>query len=224
MKLGDVSMQALMWVIPLILALCVHEYAHALVASRLGDRTAALAGRLSLNPLVHLDPFGSLMLPFMLLLFNGALGQGMVPPFFAYARPTPVQARNFVRGISVRRGSFYVAAAGPAANLLFAALCAALFIALLRGLPERVGPAGALLLLRLVEINLCIAGFNLLPLRPLDGLTMLTAVLPTRASLRLEALSARFGLLGMLAAMFFAGPLLLEPVSRLDHMLLQLAQ
>src|SRR4051812_18777201 len=106
-----------MVLIPMILSLTVHEFSHAWAAKRVGDNTGELAGRLTLNPLAHADPFGTVLLPLLILMANGAVGMGRIP-FFGWAKPVPFNAGRFTRKVTARMGSTLVAAAGPISNLL----------------------------------------------------------------------------------------------------------
>lgn len=186
----------------LLLGISLHEAAHAWAAGRLGDPTAGLLGRRSLNPLRHLDLFGSLILP-VLLLVVGA-------PLFGWGRPTPVAVRNLPRR---RRDLGWIAAAGPMANLALAAgAVAGLAMAIQLGGPAwREAAAASLyrnsesvaglpafapvfLLLQLAQLNAFLAVFHLLPIPPLDGGRILLCVLPPAWAGRLEAVQP-FGLL-----------------------------
>jgi Zn-dependent protease len=161
--------------LPLLVAVVAHEVAHGYVAFRLGDPTAKAAGRLSLNPIRHLDPFGSLILP-LILKFSGA------PFLFGYAKPVPV---NFANLRNRRTGTLWVASAGVITNFFLAAVSGLAFQGLVllgsMGPAAHPGPA-LLLLLKLlaysVMINLVLAVFNLIPIPPLDGGRILAALLP----------------------------------------------
>jgi Zn-dependent protease len=149
----------------LLLAISVHESAHAFAALQMGDDTAARQGRISLNPLDHIDPFGTVLIPilqiFSVQLFGGSL------PMIGWAKPTPVFAGNFRR---LARGHVIVAGAGPASNLALAVLfTAALMIAGQLGVPLVRDNPLAVILYQGVQINVALCVFNLIPLPPLDG-------------------------------------------------------
>lgn len=147
-------------VIGLMVALVVHEYAHARVAYALGDTTAADSGRMTLNPLPHIDPLGTVLIPGLLMLLGGFV--------FGWAKPVPVDHRNFR---FPRRDALLTALAGPLANVLVAALFGILAQALPHG--TRLPSLAAIVVL----LNLVIAFFNLLPVPPLDGASILTYLL-----------------------------------------------
>src|SRR5437899_10695802 len=143
------------WLLPVIIAITFHEAAHAFVARALGDDTASRLGRVSLNPLKHIDPFGTILLPGILLLAHS-------PFLFGYAKPVPV---NFGALHNPRRDMVWVAAAGPAMNIALA-IFAALAFHLIDYLPETAAPWVAENLKNALIINVVLAVFNLFPLPP----------------------------------------------------------
>ncbi|HSW41947.1 MAG TPA: site-2 protease family protein [Patescibacteria group bacterium] len=176
----------------LVVGFPVHEYAHALTAYRLGDGTAKLFGRLTLNPLAHLDPLGSGILA-LSALFGGF--------FIGWAKPTPVNPSMLRHG---RWGEALVAVAGPLSNLVLAILAAVVVRALIAAQPE---PTPVLEFVRLVTvwflvINISLFIFNLLPLPPLDGSKVLFAFLPARTVWRVRPLLEQWGFVILLAVMF----------------------
>lgn len=159
----------------LLFSLTVHETAHAWTADRLGDPTARRLGRLSLNPLVHADPIGTVLFP-LLALLGGV-------PLIGWAKPVPVDVRRLSHP---RRDYVVVAAAGPASNLVLA-FGAALLLTLLPVTPFVFGETNvsvplATILSRTVELNLLLAVFNMLPIPPLDGGNVLSGLLPRGAA------------------------------------------
>lgn len=174
-----------LWVVVFLVTVTVHEYCHGFLADRLGDPTARLAGRLSLNPLRHIDPFWTVLLPG--LLFISTRGQFMI----GMAKPVPV---NFMNLRNPRRDMIWVAAAGPLANFLFAGLLAAVF----KFFPFTI-------FLYAIYFNLGLGIFNLIPIPPLDGSRILTGLLPTRVALTYAMLEP-FGFLIVLA-LYFSGVL-----------------
>jgi Zn-dependent protease len=155
------------WLLPLLFAITFHEAAHAYVARFLGDHTASQLGRVSLNPIRHIDPFGTVLLPGLLLLAHS-------PFLFGYAKPVPV---NFRALRHPRMGMVLVAAAGPATNIALA-IAAALSFHLVGYLPSTAAQWTARNLQNAVVINAILAVFNLFPLPPLDGGRIAVGLLP----------------------------------------------
>ena len=181
LDLSNPIIRAAVLVIPMIVAIVFHEVSHGLAARTLGDRTAEQMGRLSLNPLKHVDPFGTLILPGMLMLAGW--------PVFGYAKPVPVMKNRLN---NPRRDMMLVAAAGPASNLVMAGIGAVLL-----GLMARFLPGGEQLLvtefvaanlLMFITINVFLAVFNLLPIPPFDGSHIVEGLLPRAAAAQYEKL------------------------------------
>ena len=183
------------WVLPVLFAITLHEAAHGYAALVLGDDTALKAGRLSLNPLRHVDRFGTVILPLLLFLLQA-------PFLFGWAKPVPV---NFHR--LSRPGMALTAAAGPAANLVQAAL-AALLIHLALGLSSPVQDWVVHNLFNAITINLVLMVFNLWPIPPLDGGRIAVGLLPRFLAKPLAGLE-RWGLFILIGILFIL-PMLLE--------------
>ena len=191
---GDFLTNVSIWALPTIFAIILHEVMHGFVALRFGDDTALRAGRLTLNPLSHIDLFGTIIMPAMLLFLH--------LPVFGYAKPVPV---NFNRLRNPRLGMLLVAAAGPGTNIVLAILSALAMRVVAGFINAPWGPSIAyplyLMLNASVVINIVLAVFNLFPLLPLDGGRVLYTLLPqtaARAYARLEP----FGFLILLVLLY----------------------
>jgi Zn-dependent protease len=190
MQLDMILYTASTWVLPVLLAITLHEAAHALVAHRLGDDTAYRLGRVTLNPLKHVDLFGTILLPGLLLFLRS-------PFLFGYAKPVPI---NFRALRQPRRDMVLVAVAGPATNLLLAT-AAALAIHLLPYMPSGTAGWVAHNLKNALIINVVLAVFNMLPLPPLDGGRVAVGILPNFLAVPLVRLEP-YGMVILLALIF----------------------
>lgn len=164
----------IIYAIPILFAITVHEVAHGWIASKLGDQTARMMGRLTLNPIKHIDPVGTILVPLVMLMFT--------PFLLGWAKPVPVDWRNLRRP---RQDMAWVALAGPAANLLmliFWALIAKLVIVSGAGNQGYGVPVMAMAMAG-IFINIILMVLNLIPIPPLDGSRVLSAVLPPKQAL-----------------------------------------
>jgi Zn-dependent protease len=183
----DMLVRVIVLAVILLVAFPIHEFAHALAAYRLGDSTARLFGRLTINPLAHFDPVGGTMMALTVLLGSG----------FGWAKPTPVNPRNLEGG---RWGEAIVAAAGPVSNLI---------LAIAGAIPLRYMVATGMdapivqgVLQLFVFINLLLMVFNFIPVPPLDGSAVLFAFLPPEVAWRLRPMLAQYGLLIVIILIF----------------------
>ena len=192
MDLHNILITILVFALPVIFAITLHEAAHGYVAKHFGDTTAYMLGRVTLNPIKHIDPLGTVLLPIVTLALS--------PFMFGWAKPVPVNFANLRRPKS---DMLWVAAAGPGSNL--AQLVAwALLAAVLARTVEPTGLAGAFWLAVAdagIKVNIMFALLNLLPILPLDGGRMVTSVLPDRLSYAWQQ-TERFGLVILLALLF----------------------
>ena len=170
------------WLLPVLIAITFHEAAHAFVARFYGDETASRLGRVSLNPIRHIDPIGTILLPGLLLLAKS-------PFLFGYAKPVPV---NFRALRNPRRNMVLIAAAGPAMNISLA-VAAALGFHLVGYLPASTAQWAALNLKNAIVINVVLAVFNMFPLPPLDGGRIAVGLLPDVIARQLARLE-RYGM------------------------------
>ena len=209
----QVIVQKIFEFVVLLFALSLHEAAHAWMASRLGDQTARMLGRVTMNPAKHIDPVGTVLIPLAMLFLGGGF-------LFGWARPTPVNTRNFKK---IVRDDILTTLAGPVSNLLAAAVSVILMVIL-----AKVSPAGnlavhaaagipspemmavspvlfpvAILLYMSVVLNIFLAVFNLIPLPPLDGSHIFRHMLPYKALRFYDSM----GMIGLIVILFLGGPI-----------------
>lgn len=223
----DTLFQVAALVIPLVIAIVFHEVAHGWTARMLGDPTAAQLGRLSLNPIKHVDPFGTIILPGMLKL------AGL--PVFGWAKPVPV-VKGRLR--NPRRDMMIVAAAGPASNLIMALIGAVALGLIMRSFAGGVEPSLAVSflaanLLNFILLNIFLALFNLLPIPPFDGGHIVEGLLPAQAARKYAAMHSKALLIMILLlvvlpwiapSLNIVGWLVVPPVEWLSDHYLKIAQ
>lgn len=181
------------WAIPVLFAITLHEVAHGWVANKLGDSTAKMLGRLSLNPIKHVDPMGTVAVPAVLLLIGS-------PFLFGWAKPVPVNFRNLK---NYRKDMVLVAAAGPMANLLMAILWILLMVVFGNLIPDEAVARGFVTMSQNgVVINLVLLVFNLLPIPPLDGGRVLSGLVPPSFSRVLDQVEP-YGMIIVVALLYF---------------------
>ena len=204
---SNVIYEIAVWLVPLVIAIVFHEVAHGLVARRLGDPTAEERGRLSLNPIRHIDPFGTVILPLLLAVTHaGAI--------FGWAKPVPV---NYRRLRNPRRDMVLVALAGPGMNLLLALVGTAILAATIMLSGSSRGGVSAFVAanaLNFLLINIFLAVFNLLPVPPFDGGHVVEGVLPPAAARRFAQIG-RYSLLVMVVLLLILPQFGIDIVGRL---------
>jgi Zn-dependent protease len=194
--MGDVIQTIAIWALPVIFAITLHEAAHGYVAKHFGDLTAYAQGRVSLNPLRHIDMTGTIIVPLVLLLLSKLFGGSGI--LFGWAKPVPI---NFSSLRHPKRDMFWVAAAGPGANLLMAMFWA-LVLKFAISMPESAYALPMVLMGRAgIQINVVLMVLNLLPIPPLDGGRIAVSLLPHRLSHRFSRIEP-YGMFILLLLLF----------------------
>jgi Zn-dependent protease len=185
-------MRVVMWAVPVVFSIVVHEVSHGWMAYRLGDDTAKRMGRLTLNPVSHIDPMGTVILPLIMIIMGG--------PVFGWAKPVPFNPYHFRRSVNIRTGAMWVALAGPASNLGIAFISSFILVAaqtFLAGFPSVIYFSITQLAQAFIVINLVLASLNLIPIPPLDGSKILMRFLPPEVDRYFQMLE-RYGFLILL--------------------------
>jgi Zn-dependent protease len=190
--MDNVVMRVAMWAVPVLFSIVLHEVSHGWMAYRLGDDTAKRMGRLTLNPIHHVDPVGTVILPLILIIMGG--------PVFGWAKPVPYNPYNFRPDVNIRNGAMWVALAGPGSNLGIALVFSFVLVAaqkFLSGAPSIIYFSVTQLAQAFIVINLVLASLNLIPIPPLDGSKILMRFLPTEYE-RYFLMLERYGFLILL--------------------------
>lgn len=170
---SDTVINILVFAVPVIFSIVIHEVSHGWMAYKLGDDTAKRMGRLTLNPVSHIDPVGTIILPLIMILAHG--------PIFGWAKPVPFNPNNFNRSVNFRNGVMWVALAGPVSNLILAFASSFVYVFILKYFSASLGTYYFIFqfLEASISINIILACLNLVPVPPLDGSKVLMRFLPT---------------------------------------------
>lgn len=208
----DKILELLMYMVPVILSITVHEFAHAFASYKLGDDTAYQMGRMTLNPIAHIDLFGTIIIP--------ALGILSGVPFFGWAKPVPFNPVRFKRTLRMKHATLIVALAGPTANLLLALAVVIVGRLLVVGHQSGYALSGQIsnplfvFLIMILNVNVSLAIFNFLPVPPLDGSKILYGILPDSAYPVIEFLE-KYSFVLFIAILLFGGRFVGPPISAL---------
>jgi len=202
---------AVVFMIALVMSIAVHEFGHALVADRLGDRMPRLQGRVTLNPVAHIDPFGTILFPLMGIFLAGGV-------LFGWGRPVQVNPLSFSRRLRMKTGHLLVASAGPAMNIVLAVVVSVAYVVLLKLGAVRLDESPAPQIEMLITLNFVLAGLNLIPVPPLDGGTVLAGLLPDRYG-HVVGFLHQYGFMILLVLLVTRTiEVLLRPVAALAHL------
>lgn len=216
-ELTDFIFKIFLFYLPLLFSLCVHEFAHGWTAKKLGDMTAFYRGRLTLNPVAHIDYLGTVILP-MIFLWTSS------PVFFGWAKPVPVDPGAFQ---NPKKDMFWVAFAGPLSNVFLAVIGAFCLVILyifhlLNPLP--LSQSFISMMEMMIYVNILLAIFNLIPLHPLDGGKVIARFLPIRWNIFLEA-NQKYSYIALIVLIFLGGfHYLAKPIFSVSQSLISLAQ
>jgi Zn-dependent protease len=173
MNIISLLIKIVIFAAPILFSIVVHEVSHGWVAHKLGDNTAKRMGRLTLNPISHIDPMGTIMLPLFMIIMGG--------PIFGWAKPVPFNPNNFKQNVNIRNGVMWVALAGPVSNLILAFISSFIYVSLYKYFLNSSSIMHSLIIQFLkafIQINIILACFNLIPIPPLDGSKVLMRFLP----------------------------------------------
>jgi len=186
---------AFLYLVALVLSICVHEFGHAFVADKLGDPLPRSQGRVTLNPLAHADPIGTLLLPLIAVFSGPAIGQYIL----GWGKPVQISLspRSMTRKMSIRTAHALIAIAGPMMNILFGLLLSGVFIALVKARNIELAKA----VQGVIEMNIGLCLFNLLPIPPLDGGAIFARFVPRRYDHVLDAIN-RYGFIILIGLLF----------------------
>jgi Zn-dependent protease len=200
--------------VPFMFALCFHEFAHGWMALKRGDNTAQQMGRLTMNPMAHVDMLGTVILPIFAILTNFGI-------FFGWAKPVPFNPRNLK---NPRIDTFWIALAGPMSNILLAVVSSLVIFLMVHSGPGAEWKNAVLTLAaKFIQVNLFLAFFNLIPLHPLDGAKVLARFLPAQINYKLEQYESASGMILMALIVVGALGFLIVPVEFTYRLLITMA-
>jgi Zn-dependent protease len=215
---SNIISRILIWAVPVLFSIVIHEVSHGWMAHKLGDNTAKNMGRLTLNPLVHVDPMGTIVLPLIMIFLNG--------PVFGWAKPVPFNPYNFHPRVDRRNGTMLVAVSGPASNFALAFIASFLLVLTQKfrsDLPALLYMSFFTLTYVVLRINLILGFFNLIPIPPLDGSKVLARFLPKSLEPHFFMLE-RYGMLILIFILLMGGfsKIVLGPVNMLQELFLSI--
>jgi Zn-dependent protease len=207
---ADTIRNGVVYLVGLILSICVHEFGHAFIADKLGDPLPRAQGRVTLNPIAHIDPIGTLVMPILMIIFPNVTLLGWGKPVQVSLSP-----RHMTRKLSIKVSHAFIAVAGPMMNVLFALFLSGIYVLLLRFAPEN--PAVPYIAF-IIMMNIGLAAFNLIPCPPLDGGAILHGILPRDLEWISEGLKTYGFVILMALLMTHALGKIMIPVIHLAHL------